>query len=181
MGILQCFLSLLGDCSSKSPANNWESSLNTCWNLMYVKEHKASSRKKLAFKQEQTLANISHCDFSDCCFGITKCACIGGLCHAKNPKAPFRLTNSCFSWLWQRIYIMPSLQIKTSLSTCAYGDPAEKQKGHICWMQVTNLNRSFAFAQERFFFKSKPFLTCMFVTVPCKSFLFAHGSQNLSF
>lgn len=99
----------------------------------------------------------------------------------KNPKAPFRLTNSCFSWLWQRIYIMPSLQIKTSLSTCAYGDPAEKQKGHICWMQVTNLNRSFAFAQERFFFKSKPFLTCMFVTVPCKSFLFAHGSQNLSF
>lgn len=43
---------------------------------------------------------------------------------------------------------MPSLQIRTSLPTCAYGDPAEKQKGHICGMQAMNLSRSFNFRTE---------------------------------
>lgn len=46
-----------------------------------------------------------------------------GPLSSKTPKAPFRSTNSHFSHLWKRFYIMPSLQSKTSLLMHVSGDP----------------------------------------------------------
>jgi len=48
-----------------------------------VKDHVAFSRKEIGFKAG---INISHSDSPYCCFGITKCALFGGLCHAKLQK-----------------------------------------------------------------------------------------------